>query len=86
MDEDESESRRSTRPVYSGGGNGIFDYAWIVFAAVLSFCLLLAVIMYNVSGSKSSKYTYPSHIFTFNGVLNAIYDDYNNGGLGTAYR
>lgn len=66
--------------------NGIFDYAWILFAVILSINVILAVSLYSANGSKGSKYTYPSHIFTFNGVLNSIYDDYANGGLGSNYK
>lgn len=67
-------------------GSGILDYAWIVYSAVLGLCLLLAIILYSVNGSSRKGYTYPSYIFSFNGVLNEIYDDYVDGGLGSRYR
>lgn len=67
-------------------GNGILDYAWIVYSAVLGLCLFLAIILYGANGNKVKGYTYPSYIFSFNGVLNEIYDDYVDGGLGSRYR
>lgn len=66
--------------------NGIFDYAWILFAAILSINVILAVSLYSANGTKSEGYSYPAHIFTFNGVLNTIYDDYAHGGLGSNYK
>ena len=71
---------------YLAMGSGILDYAWIVYSAVLGLCLMIAVIAYSVNGNKVSGYTYPSYIFTFNGVLNQIYDDYADGGLGSRHR
>lgn len=70
----------------SAGGYGILDYAWIVYSAILGLCVLLSVIMFKVNGSKVDGYRYPSYIFSFNGVLNQIYDDYAHGGLGSNYK
>lgn len=67
------------------GGYGIWDYAWIVYSAILGIALLVALIFYSTGSKKQSGYIYPSYVPTMNGVLNAIYDDYAHGGLGSAY-
>lgn len=67
------------------GGSGIMDYAWIVYSVLLTICLSLALGIYSANANKIEGYVYPSYIFSMTGVINAIYDDYAKGGLGTSY-
>lgn len=74
------------RRYISATGYGILDFAWIAFAAILGICVLVAVLVYNNNAYKREGYSYPTYVFTMNGVLNQIHDDYAKGGLGSAYR
>lgn len=74
------------RRYISAAGNGILDYAWIAFAAILGICVLVTVLVYNSNAYKREGYSYPTYVFTMNGVLNQIHDDYAKGGLGSSYK
>ena len=68
------------------GGSGIMNYAWILYCIVLAICLIFAISVYSKKANKIEGYRYPSYIFSVNGVLNRIYDDYSSGGLGFKYQ
>lgn len=64
---------------------GIMDYAWIVFCVVMAICLTVSIIVYNKNVGIKPGYSYPVNIISVSGIVNTIFDDYNNGGLGSAY-
>lgn len=75
---------------FSGGGmqyrqGGILDYAWILFCLVLLICVGTSLLSFRSSKKKVDGYVYPEYVPTINGVLNNIYADYRNGGLGSMY-
>lgn len=76
---------RQNQRFMSMSGNGIMDYAWIVYSLLLAFSLILSISVYNAKANKIEGYVYPSYIFSMNGVINSIYSDYEKGGLGTSY-
>lgn len=64
---------------------GILDYAWILFCAVMIICVVTSLLSFGSSKKKVEGYVYPEYVPTMNGVLNMIYADYRNGGLGSMY-
>lgn len=71
-------------PSHAGG---IMDYAWIVYVAVLSICLMTSMIAFSKSGGSGNGkgIYYPRDLVTTNGVLDIIFDEYYSGGLGSRY-
>ncbi len=70
-------------PVIHRSG-GILDYAWIAYCVVLAIALSTAMLAYG-SGGSGNVIHYPDNIFTISGVVNDIFTDYKNGGLGSGY-
>lgn len=66
--------------------SGIFSYAWIMYCLILMVCVCITLVVYNNKSGKVEGYRYPSYVFTLNGVLNSIYNDYASGGLGSGYQ
>lgn len=64
---------------------GIMDYAWIVYCVIMAICLSVSIIVYNKNVGIKPGYSYPTDIISVTGVVNSIFDDYHNGGLGSAY-
>lgn len=71
--------------VHTNVGSGVLDFAWIAYCVVLVVCLTLALIIYSRNVGKIKGYSYPTNVFSINGVLNRIHDDYKQGGLGHSY-
>lgn len=88
---DDKASRRPSAGARGGSGfvamsgYGIMDYAWVAYLLILATSLIVALSVYSAKAHKIEGYVYPSYIFSMNGLLNSIYCDYDNGGLGTAY-
>lgn len=64
---------------------GIMDYAWILYCVVMAICLTVSLVVYNKNIGTKSGYSFPVDLLTVSGVVNTIYDDYRNGGLGSSY-
>ena len=70
---------------YYGAGAGILDYAWIVYCLILGICIIISLAIYSKNANSVKGYSYPTYMFSVNGVVNRIYDDYKAGGLGYKY-
>ena len=64
---------------------GIMDYAWIVYCLVMAVCLSVSLVVYNKNVGSKPGYSYPVNLISVNGIVNTIFDDYHNGGLGSSY-
>lgn len=60
---------------------GLTEYAWIVYIAVLAFCLMITLIIAGRGMSNGKGYYIPKGMLTSYGILNTIYDDYQSGKL-----
>lgn len=63
-------SERYSAPEYKGA---LDAYAWIIFSAILGFCVIVTLIASGVK-PRGSGYKYPMNVITISGVVNASYE------------
>ncbi len=61
---------------------GIADYAWAAYSVILALGIMSAIIAYSLTGGGRGIH-YPNNVFTISGVVQDIFYDYHNGGLGS---
>ena len=72
------------KPMAAKSG-GILDYAWILFAAVITACVVISVTIYSVKATSHDGIYYPTRIPTVGGIVKDIIEEYKTGGLGSEY-